>query len=342
MTQVRLISDAINAMGKVLGNGVVYKPADIPNTKVRQYISTQCLPIDMAIGRRGIPCGRISMIYGPEACGKTTIAYHVLAEAQRMGGVAVLYDTEFSFDPDRAEIIGINPEELILVQDVNMEELFTSLDALIDKVEEGNLPTPVCVVYDSITATKTRSEEERKDKYNNQQPAQQAQVLSKSLRLILNRVVKNNIALVFLSQMRDNIAGYASDVVPGGRAVKFYSSLMLKVSRVGILKDGEESVGIEGKAKVDKNRLGPPFRTASYTINFATGLDRVKGYLDAAEQLGVVSKSGGWYEFTEDYRMFGETKFRQKDFGGLCSDKVIETLEKLAFKDVSDDDVLPM
>jgi len=215
--------------------------------------------------------------------------------------------------------------------------MFTSLEALIDKVEEGNLPTPICVVYDSITATKTRSEEEKKDKFNNQQPAQQAQVLSKSLRLILNRIVKNNIALVFLSQMRDNIAGYASDVVPGGRAVKFYSSLMLKVSRVGILKDGDESIGIEGKVKVDKNRLGPPFRGADYTNNFMIGLDRMKGYLDAAEQLGVVRKAGGWYEFTENYRSFGESKFRQKDFSGLCNDQLIATLENLAFKDIVDE-----
>ncbi len=340
MSQVNLISDVINVMEKVLGNGVVYNPADLPNTKVRQYISTQCLPIDMAIGRRGIPCGRISMIYGPEASGKTTIAYHILAEAQRMGGVAILYDTEFSFDPDRAEIIGINPEELILIQDINMEEMFISLEALITKVEEGDIPTPVCVVYDSITATKTRSEEEKKDKYNNQQPAVQAQVLSKSLRLILNQVVKNNIALIFLSQMRDNIAGYASDVVPGGRAVKFYSSLMLKVSRSGLLKNGDEVVGIEGKAKVEKNRLGPPFRVAGYTINFATGIDRVKGYLDAAELLGVVKKAGGWYEFTEDYRKFGENKFRQKDFSDLCTSELIEILEGLAFKDVTNE-VLP-
>lgn len=340
MSQVNLISDVINAMEKVLGNGVVYKPADIPNTKIRQYISTQCLPIDMAIGRRGIPCGRISMIYGPEASGKTTIAYHILAEAQRMGGVAILYDTEFSFDPDRAEIIGINPEELILVQDINMEEMFTSLEALIDKVEEGDIPTPVCVVYDSITATKTRSEEEKKDKYNNQQPAVQAQVLSRSLRLILNQVVKNNIALIFLSQMRDNVAGYASDVVPGGRAVKFYSSLMMKVSRVGILKNGDESIGIEGKVKIEKNRLGPPFRTADYTINFATGIDKIKGYLNAAEMLGVVKKAGGWYEFAEDYRKFGENKFRQKDFSDLCTPELIEVLEGLAFHGV-DDEILP-
>lgn len=327
-----------------INEDIIVDPDELDSlSAVKNYVSTQVLPLDLAIGHRGIPCGRVTLIYGPESEGKSTLATHILAETQRRGGLAILFDTEFSFDKAWAERIGIEYNSLVHVQPETMEQVFEHLNKIIDQVEEarksGNDPGPVVVVWDSIAATPVNVEMEKKDKFYDMQPGQQARVMSTSLRKIVKRIAENEIALVLVNQLRDNIGVMygPKESIPCGRALRFYSSLSIKVRKQEILYDNKIPIGIGCEARIEKNKIGAPFKRADFSIMFdmnqETGIDLDLGYFNAALSLGILKQGGGWYEFAD--KSIHPNKFRASEWKKVLSSELKDVIEGLAWREPS-------
>lgn len=307
-----------------LGQSSAYFASDTDLLPPKQFISTQCLPIDLAIGRPGIPVGLLTLIYGPESQGKTTLGQHILAETQAMGGLAILFDTEYSFDIDRATAIGINCDELLVINKNTMEEYFDALSKLIKVVRSDSAykEVPITILWDSLAATAVGRDNDTKDRFGELGVANQARVVSSSLRKIMPEINQNRISLVILNQLRENIGVLygPKEVLPGGRATKFWSSLSLRTKKVGDFEVEKKKVGIACKITVEKNRLAPPFKEAAYAIRFDTGIDKVQGLLDSAITLEIVLPKGGWFSFNEPYSdTYGVKGFRERELYDLIA-----------------------
>ncbi len=326
------IQNFIEAVKKINEDAVVHSWEMEVASPITTYISTQCPSLDLAIGKPGIPCGRVSILYGFESSGKSTLGLHLLAETQKRNGLAVLIDTEYAFDPERGQKIGINYNNLIHLRPETMEETFEVINKILAEKKNDKEIDFGLIVWDSLAATPVSSEMNKKDKFFDLQPGQQAKVLSGSLRKIIKDIAENNIALLLINQMRENVGVFygSKDVMPGGRAIKFYSTLILKLDSMGKIEEDGEFIGLKSRVMVEKNKIASPFRTAEFELSFTEGIRIPYSYLDVCVEKKWVTQGGGWFEIVdEDLIKFHTGKFRRSQWmSEIFNEEVKEVIDK--------------
>lgn len=274
----------------------------------RDYISTQCASVDYALGRKGIPVGRITNIYGQEGSSKSTLAYHILAETVARGGIGILYDSEGAWDTERCARLGLDYRKIVFIDAPYFEQASDEfMDILrMSKKKPGKL---ICAVWDSLAATPTKRELEAKTE--ELRPGEQARLISQMMRPLNQLVVHTNTALVLVNQLRNKISMggmpvYNTDSIytqAGEQSIKFYSSVRLNLRSAGKVGDKDEPDGVVIKGQVVKNKLGPGYRRFEFNVMDWDGIDKAAATLDIAERIGLVKRNGSWYTF-------GETKFQ--------------------------------
>ncbi len=312
----RAIDTAMAQIEKMYGKGSIMRFGDQANLNV-DYIPTGSLALDVALGIGGLPRGRIVEIYGPESSGKTTLALHVVAEAQKRGGEVAFVDAEHALDPTYARALGVNVEEMLISQPDTGEQALEITEAL---VRSGAIDV---IVVDSVAALVPRAEIEGEmgDSY----VGLQARLMSQALRKLTGAVGKTNTIVIFINQLREKVGVmYGNpEVTTGGRALKFYSSVRIDVRRIETLKNGSEVVGNRTRAKVVKNKVAPPFREAEFDIMYGEGISHFGELLDLGVKLELVQKSGSWFSI-------GETRIGQgRDAAKRYLQENPETADKL-------------
>jgi recombination protein RecA len=301
----RAVDAAILAIEKQFGRGSIMKLGSRERQAV-DSIPTGSIALDLALGVGGIPRGRITEIFGPESSGKTTLCQHVIAEAQRRGGIAAFIDVEHALDPGYARACGVNVDELLVSQPDTGEQALEITETLI---RSGGVD---CVVLDSVAALVPRAEIE--GEMGDSFVGIQARLMSQALRKLTGAVSRSNTSLVFTNQLREKIGVMFGnpEVTPGGRALKFYASVRLDIRRVETIKNGTESVGNRVRVKVVKNKVSPPFRVAEFDVMYGEGISKEGGLLDVGVAMDVVNKSGAWFTFG-DTRL-GQGREAAKEF----------------------------
>jgi len=284
---------ALSQIERQFGKGAVMKLGASGAMEEVAVIPTGALALDVALGVGGIPRGRISEIYGPESSGKTTLALHVIAEAQRQGGYAAFIDAEHALDAQYAKALGVNTDELLISQPDTGEQALEIAEHL---VRSGAIDI---IVVDSVAALVPKAELE--GEMGDSLPGLQARLMSQALRKLTAAISRSGTAMVFINQIREKIGVMfgSPETTPGGRALKFYASVRLDIRRMDALKVGTESVGVRTKVKVVKNKLAPPFREAEFEMMYGEGISREGQVLDLAVEQGLVEKSGTWYSYRD-------------------------------------------
>lgn len=311
----KALETALAHIEKQFGKGAVMKLGQNVTMNV-EAISTGSLSLDMALGIGGLPRGRIIEVFGPESSGKTTVALHVVAQAQKNGGEAVFIDVEHALDPIYAKALGVDIDSLLVSQPDTGEQALEICEAL---VRSGAIDV---VVVDSVAAMVTKAEIE--GEMGDSHVGLQARLMSQALRKLTGSISKSNCMVIFINQLRDKIGiAYGNpEVTPGGRALKFYSSVRLDIRRSEQLKNGTEVVGNRTKVKVVKNKVAPPFKDAEFDIMYGEGISREGEVLDLAVQLDIVNKSGSWFNYKENRLGQGRdnAKIYFKDNPAICEE----------------------
>ncbi len=293
----KALSVAINQIERQHGKGAIMRlGSDSARVKIGS-ISTGALVLDHATGIGGIPRGRVTEIYGPESSGKTTLALHVIANAQRNGGVAAFIDAEHALDIGYAAKLGVDVDNLLVSQPDTGEQALEIVEAL---VRSGALDV---VVIDSVAALVPRAEIE--GEMGDAHVGLQARLMSQALRKLTGAIGRSNTSVVFTNQIREKIGVMfgSPETTSGGRALKFYASLRLDIRRIAVIKDGGEPVGNRTRVKVVKNKCAPPFRQAEFDIMFNEGISRSGVLVDLGEEHGIVQRAGAWYSYGDDVRL---------------------------------------
>jgi recombination protein RecA len=311
---------ALGQIEKQFGKGSIMKLGERGNVGI-EAIPTGALALDLALGIGGLPRGRIVEIYGPESSGKSTLATHVVAEAQRNGGVCAYIDAEHAMDPVYASAIGVNVDELLISQPDTGEQALEIADMLI---RSGALDV---LVIDSVAALVPRAEIE--GEMGDSHMGLQARLMSQALRKLTGNLNKSRTIAVFINQLREKIGVMfgSPETTPGGRALKFYSSVRLDIRRIESIKDGPEIVGNRVRVKVVKNKTAPPFKQAEFDIMYGKGISREGSLLDVGVELGIIKKSGAW--FTYDGEQLGQGRENVKTFLAENVDLMVEISEKI-------------
>src|SRR5213076_1354237 len=290
----KILEVTLQQIEKQHGRGAVMKLGEHPMNVEMQTIPTGSLALDIALGIGGIPRGRVVEVFGPEGSGKTTVCLHIIAEAQRQGGIAAFIDAEHALDPTYARELGVNIDELLVAQPDSGEQALEIADML---VRSGSLDL---VVIDSVAALVPRAEIE--GEMGDTHVGLQARLMSQALRKMTGALNGANTTAIFINQLREKIGVMfgSPETTTGGRALKFYSSVRLDVRRIETLKDGTDSVGNRTRVKVVKNKVAPPFKQAEFDIMYGRGISREGGLIDVGVEAGLVRKAGAWYTYEGD------------------------------------------
>ena len=284
---------AISQIDRQFGKGSIMKLGEDHVPTIENSVSTGCLSLDVALGVGGVPRGRIIEVYGPESSGKTTLALHIVAEAQKAGGYAAYIDAEHAVDPEYSKNLGVNTEELLISQPDTGEQALEICETL---VRSGAVDV---IVIDSVAALVPRAELE--GDMGDTHVGLQARLMSQALRKLTGTVSRSNTTVIFINQIREKIGVMFGnpETTPGGRALKFYSSIRMEIRRITSLKDGGEMVGSRVRVKVVKNKVAPPFKQTEFDIMYGQGISYEGDVLDLAVSGDIVEKTGAWYSFED-------------------------------------------
>ncbi len=320
MEKNKALDMALSQIEKQFGKGAVMKMGDKSGMEI-ETISTGALALDIALGVGGLPRGRVVEIFGPEASGKSTMAMHVVAEAQRNGGSCAYIDAEHAMDPTYARAIGVDVDELLISQPDTGEQALEICDIL---VRSGSMDV---IVIDSVAALTPRVELE--GEMGDAHVGLQARLMSQALRKLTANMNKSDTIVIFINQLREKIGVMfgSPETTPGGRALKFYSSVRLDIRRIEALKDGGEIVGNRTRIKVVKNKVAPPFRQAEFDIMYGKGVSREASILDISVEQNIVKKSGAWY--TYEGEQIGQGRENVKKFLTANPDLMMEIQDKV-------------
>jgi recombination protein RecA len=320
MERDKALEMALGNIEKQFGKGAVMKMGEKGSMNI-ESIPTGALALDLALGIGGLPRGRVTEIYGPESSGKSTLAMHVVAEAQRNGGICAYIDAEHAMDPVYARAIGVDVDELLISQPDTGEQALEICDMLVRSAAID------VIVVDSVAALTPRAEIE--GEMGDTHVGLQARLMSQALRKLTGNLSKSQTICIFINQLREKIGVMfgSPETTPGGRALKFYSSVRLDIRRIESLKDGAEVVGNRTRVKVVKNKVSPPFRQAEFDIMYGKGISREGSLLDIGVDLGLVKKSGAWY--TYEGEQLGQGRENAKTFLGENPEIMVEISERI-------------
>ena len=312
---------AITQIDRQFGKGSIMRLGDNQFSQMENVISTGCLSLDVALGVGGVPKGRIIEIYGPESSGKTTLALHIVAEAQKSGNYAAFIDAEHAVDPEYSKKLGVNTEELLISQPDHGEQALEICETL---VRSGALDV---IVVDSVAALVPRAELE--GDMGDSHMGLQARLMSQALRKLTGTVSRSNTTVIFVNQIREKIGVMFGnpETTPGGRALKFYSSIRMEIRRITTLKDGGESVGNRVRVKVVKNKVAPPFKQTEFDLMYGQGISFEGDILDLAVSGSIIEKTGAWFSYGD--MKIGQGRENSKQFLKDNNDILAEIIDKV-------------
>ncbi len=324
LEKLKALQLAMDKIEKDHGKGTIMKMGDNKVVDV-PVISTGSIGLNVALGVGGYPRGRVIEIYGPESSGKTTLAIHAIAEAQKAGGIAAIIDAEHAFDRFYAEKLGVNTDELLISQPDNGEQALEIADQLIRSSAVD------IVVIDSVAALTPKAELE--GDMGDSKMGLQARLMSQALRKLTANINKTNTTCIFINQLREKIGVMFGnpETTTGGNALKFYASVRLDIRRIGQLKDGEDAIGNQTRVKVVKNKVAPPFRKAEFDIMFGEGISKTGEILDLGVEYGIIKKSGSWFSYSDSKLAQGRDASKQvikenPDLAAELEAKIVEAI----------------
>ena len=328
--KLKALQATIDKIEKDFGKGTIMKLGDQPQWDEHQVIPSGSITLDHALGIGGYPKGRIIEIYGPESSGKTTLAIHAIAQAQKTGGIAAMIDAEHAFDRSYAKALGVNLETLLISQPDNGEQALEIADNLI---RSGAIDI---IVIDSVAALTPKAEIE--GEMGDNKVGLQARLMSQALRKLTGNISKTNTCCIFINQLREKIGVMFGnpETTTGGNALKFYASVRLDVRRTTQIKDGEEALGNRTKVKVVKNKMAPPFKKAEFDIVYGEGISHTGEIVDLGVEYGIITKSGSWFSYGDQKLAQGREATKQLISDNAELSEEIEAKIREALKHVED------
>ncbi len=301
----KALAAALGQIEKQFGKGSVMRLGDSSASRDIEAVSTGSIGLDVALGIGGMPRGRVCEVYGPESSGKTTLTLQVIAEAQKLGGTAAFIDAEHALDPNYAEKLGVNVDELLVSQPDTGEQALEITDML---VRSGAIDV---IVIDSVAALTPKAEIE--GEMGDSHMGLQARLMSQALRKLTANIKRSNTMVIFINQIRMKIGVMfgSPETTTGGNALKFYATIRLDIRRIGAIKKGDEIIGNQTRVKVVKNKVAPPFKMAEFEILYGHGISRHGEIIDLGVQHGIVDKAGSWYSYGEDRIGQGKENVRE-------------------------------
>ena len=323
--KTKALEFALSQIEKNFGKGSVMKLGEKAASMEIEVIPSGSIALDVALGVGGFPRGRVIEIYGPESSGKTTVALHAIAEAQKRGGIAAFVDAEHALDPVYARNLGLDIDNLLVSQPDTGEQALEITEAL---VRSGAVDI---VVIDSVAALVPRAEIE--GEMGDSHVGLQARLMSQALRKLTAAISKSKTTAIFINQLREKVGVMfgSPETTPGGRALKFYSSVRLDVRKIETLKQGDEMIGNKTRVRVVKNKVAPPFKTAEFDIMYGKGISREGSVLDMGANMGIVKKSGAWYSYKEE--RIGQGRENAKNYL-TDNPALMDEIEKLIMEEI--------